>query len=448
MPWRRNIKRKEVNLKLGLRYHQKLIYALLVRFMVLVCHRRFGKTIFARNVLINKGLTCTHEHPRVAYVAPTYKQAKRVVWDEFVKVLRDYPGVKFNANELTITLPRTGDFVTIFLLGAEEPDSLRGIYLDYVVLDEYAQCPPSVWSEVIRHTLSDRKGGAMFIGTPKGINHFKHIYDTARRLHAEGRSWRSFMFRASETGIIPKEELEDARAAMDEESYLQEYECSFEAQLSGAYYGKQMNKLEEGGQIKVFAHEPTIGVQTFWDLGMRDSTSIWFAQVVGQETWVIDYLEASGESLEYYVREVQAKPYLYMSGGHILPHDARVRELGSGKSRIQTLWDLGFDAWVPPKKASFEDGIQAARTLLSSPRIFFHRDNCAKGLDSLRNYAKDYDEKLQVYRKGPRHDWASHGADAFRYLALELRDKGGLTRVAERKDNRRNVQMEWDELEF
>ena len=256
------------------------------------------------------------------------------------------------------------------------------------------------------------------------------------------------MFRASETGIVPKEELDDARAAMDEDSYQQEYECSFEAQLSGAYYGKQMNALVENKQVRVFNHEPSIGVQTFWDLGMRDATAIWFAQRVGNETWIIDYLEACGEPLEYYVKEVQSRGYLYMNGGHVLPHDARVRELGSGKSRIQTLWDLGFDAWVPPKKAAFEDGIQAARALLSSRQVFFHAEKCAKGIDALRNYAKDYDEKLQIYRKGPRHDWASHGADAFRYLALELRDKGGLTRVAERIDNRRNVNMNYDELGY
>jgi hypothetical protein len=224
------------------------------------------------------------------------------------------------------------------------------------------------------------------------------------------------MLKASETGLIPESELALARRDLSEEQYAQEFECSFDAAVVGSYYGKQLLRAEQEKRIGNVPCEPSATVWTAWDLGIRDATAIWFAQVIGREIRIIDYYEASGVDLGHYVRELNTRPYVY--AGHIVPHDAQARELGTGKSRLEVLQSLGLKNITLAPLHRLEDGINAVRVFL--PKCWFDEAKCQRGLDALKLYRSDYDDRLQVVRPGPVHDWTSHAADAFRYLAMTL----------------------------
>ena len=382
------------------------------RWSCLVAHRRAGKTLACLYDLVDAALRCKEENPRYAYITPFYAQAKDVAWTyikEAVGPLMQY-GAEVNESELRVDLPNGA---RLRLYGADNYDRLRGIYLDGVVLDEFADMDPRAWSEVIRPALSDRKGWATFIGTPKGENTFFEIWQDAQ----DDPDWFSLMLKASDTGLIDKEELNAAKRAMTHEQYRQEYECSFQAAIVGAYYGKLMEDAEAAGRIGPIPVEGAVKVHTVWDLGIGDSTAIWFYQAVGKEVRVIDYYEASGVGLDHYFKVLEDKDYLY--GNHYLPHDVEVRELGTGRSRKETLNDLGIKVKVV-KKLSIEDGINAARKIL--PRCWFDKDKCSTGIKALRQYRTEFDEKRKVFRLRPLHDWSSHAADAFRYLAVSLED--------------------------
>ena len=302
----------------------------------------------------------------------------------------------------------------ISLLGAEDPDALRGIYLDGVVLDEFAMMRPRVWSEVVRPALADRSGWAIFIGTPRGRNEFHQLYEQAR----ERTDWFAALYRASETGVIPDSELAAARCDMDEDEYEQEFECSFEAAIVGSYFGKLLTAAEREGRIGGVPWDPAVPVHTAWDLGIGDSTAIWFLQQVGREVHWIDYYEASGVGLDHYAKMLQERPYVY--GEHLLPHDAEARELGTGRSRVETLRGLGVKARVLAREG-VDDGIQAMRLLI--PRSWFDAGKCAAGLEALRHYRREWDEKRDTFRPRPLHDWASHAADAARAAAMGLPER-------------------------
>jgi len=402
---------KEIDLGYTPRPFQAKLHNNLKRFNVLVCHRRFGKTVFSIMETIDRAFRNETKNPQYAYIAPTYGQAKRVAWEYFKDFTKGIPGAKAHEQELRIDIPRPdrGDKIRFMLLGAENPDSLRGIYLDGVILDEYAQCDPTIWGQVIRPALSDRLGWAIFIGTPKGQNHFYDIYNAALGL----RNWYVRIHKASETQVVDANELIEAQATMTEEEYAQEYECSFAAALTGAYYGKYMTQLEEKKQITRVPYDPAVGVDTFWDLGIADSMAIWFIQYVGKEIHVIDYLEYAGKGLEYYVKELKSKPYSY--GEHYIPHDGAARELGTGRTRQETLLDLGLRTNIVPRQ-QIADGIHAVRMAL--PHCWFDRGNCEKGIAALKNYQRKWDSKNKMFLDRPLHDWSSHGSDAFRVFGM------------------------------
>ena len=383
------------------------------RFAKIVAHRRFGKTVGCINDKIKKALSNDRQHPppRYAYVAPTYAQAKDVAWSYLKHYSAPIPGLQISESELWVEYP-TG--ARIRLYGADNYDRMRGVYFDGVTIDEPAQIDPRAWPTVIRPTLSDYNGWATFIGTPEGRNWFYSIDRT--ELDQPDPEWFRLVLKASETGILPESELASARKMLTPEQYAQEYECSFEAAITGAYYGRLMVQAEADKRICGVPYEPTALVWTGWDLGIRDATAIWFAQIVGREVHIIDYYEASGVDLGHYVREINARGYAY--GGHIVPHDAQAKELGTGKSRLEVLESLGLRNITVATMHRVEDGINAARLLL--PKCWFDRRKCVLGIDALKMYRAEYDEKLQTLKPRPVHDWASHGADAFRYLSMML----------------------------
>lgn len=382
------------------------------RFAALVCHRRAGKTVATLNDTIARALSCPRPDGRYAYIAPLLKQAKAVAWDYLRHYTKVIPDVRTHETELRIDLPNGS---RIRLYGADNPDALRGQYFDGAVLDEYAQMNSRLWPEIIRPALADRLGWATFIGTPMGRNPFCDLVESAK-LSPE---WFSMILRASESGLLPEEELEAARSAMTEDQYNQEFECSFDAAIVGSYYGKLLNDLEAKSQIGNVPYDPKLKVDTAWDLGIGDSTVIWFCQRLGQEIRLIDYYEASGESLHHYVKVLRDKPYIY--GRHYLPHDAEARELGTGKTRQEVLRDLGVNTDILPR-LEIDDRIN--NVMMTLPRCWFDAAKCGPGIEALKQYRREYNDKMKTFHSRPVHDWASHAADAFGYLCQGLRDVG------------------------
>lgn len=379
------------------------------RYGCIVAHRRAGKTVACINHLLRAALQCKLNKPRFAYVAPHYNQAKDIAWEylkEYAAPVIEHGG-QVNESELRVDLPNGG---RVRLYGADNYNRLRGLYFDGIVLDEYADMDPRIW-EVVRPALSDREGWCIWIGTPKGHNAFYEVWK-----QAQADSWFAQMLKASETGLLPEKELLQARKDLSDDQYAQEYECSFEAAIQGAYYGPDMREAEDGKRITTVPWEKGLEVTTAWDLGIGDSTAIWFCQQVGKEIRLIDYYEASGVGLDHYAKVIKDKPYAYAQ--HLLPHDVAVKELGTGKSRQEVLESLGIRVEIVAK-LSVDDGINAARQILN--RCWFDAEKCERGIEALKQYRRDYDEKNKAFKLRPLHDWTSHGADAFRYLAVGLK---------------------------
>lgn len=392
------------------------------RWSIIVAHRRAGKTIACINELIIGATKCRLRNPRFAYVAPQLNQAKDIAWTYLKEFASFIPGRNIRNAELWVDLPGGA---RIRLYGADNPDRLRGLYLDGVVLDEFGDMDPAIWTKVIRPMLSDeRRGWACFIGTPKGKNGFHRLWT-----ESEGDpDWYRLELKASETKLLDSKELADARRMMSDDEYAQEFECSFDAAVRGAYYAPALIALEQADppQITHVPHDPRLAVHTAWDLGIRDSTVIWFFQTCGRETRVIDVLKGEGVGLEWYANALKGRPALHgrtaeswVWGNHYLPHDAEARELGTGKTRVETLAGYGIAATICPN-IPLEDGIQAVRGLL--PTCWFDRERCKAGLEALRMYRRDWDERAQEFRARPVHDWTSHYADAFRYFAVGHRE--------------------------
>ena len=377
------------------------------RFTVVVAHRRMGKTVSAINHLIKSAIECQKPDPRYAYIAPTYGQAKRVAWDYLQKYTRPL-GATYNVSELR------ADFWgrRISLYGSDNAESLRGQYFDMVVIDEVGDQNPKIWTQIIRPALADRLGNALFIGTPKGNNHFRDLRDRAE----DDPEWGLLEFKASQTGIIPESELISARKDLGEDKYNQEFECSFNSAVEGSYYGQIINDLETKDRFTTIERDDLCRSYVAWDLGISDSTCLWVAQVVGKEVRLIDFTENHGVGLDWYVSWLRENHY----DGYeqFLPHDVEVRELGTGKSRKEVLQESGLNITVAPR-LSIADGIQAVRRLL--PRCWFDHKT-KQGLNALRNYRREHDEKRNVYYEKPLHDWTSHAADSMRYLAISLNE--------------------------
>jgi phage terminase large subunit len=376
----------------------------------MACHRRAGKTVACVADLVLDARYTKRQDARFGYVAPLYNQAKDIAWIYVKRLTCDIPGVQLNESELRADFPNGA---RVRLYGADNPDRLRGGYFDGCILDEYADMRPSVWGEVIRPMLMDRGGWAAFIGTPKGRNEFHRVFQRA----TDDPAWFALLLKASESGLISAEEIEDARKELTPEQFEQELECSFEAAILGAYWGKELAQAERDGRITDLPWEPSLPVHTSWDLGIGDSTAIWFWQVAGSEVRVIDHYENHGQGLGHYASVLASKPYRY--GDDWVPHDARVKELGTGRTRVETLISLGRNPKIVPAH-KIMDGINAVR--LTLPRMWFDRFKCADGIEALRQYQSEFDEKARTFKDNPKHDWTSHTSDAMRYLAIAYRE--------------------------
>lgn len=381
------------------------------RYKLTVAHRRAGKTVARINQLIRGAASCTLPQPRFGYLAPYFVQAKDIAW----AYLKQYAapilevGGKVNESELSVTFAHNGAVIRLY--GADNAERLRGLYFDGLAADEAQDVKPSVLTQIILPALADRKGWLDLSGTPKGWGNL--LGETYKRAQTDPL-WFVQILKASETGLIDADELAQLRASMPENEYLQEFECSFDAAITGAYYARELQQAQDDGRITNVPPEPSVRVSTFWDLGISDSMAIWFVQQVGREVRVIDYYEASGFGFEHYVKMLSEKPYIY--DRHWAPHDIQVRELGSGKSRLEVAASLGIRFDITPN-IGVKDGIDALRLLI--PRLWIDAKKCAVGLDALKQYREKIDEKRGI-SFGPLHNWTSHAADAARYMAVAL----------------------------
>jgi hypothetical protein len=365
------------------------------------------------NDIVTRATYTQKKNARYAYIAPFYRQAKDVAWTYLKESAAPLikKGTKPRESELRVEL-FNGAWITLY--GADNPDALRGLYFDGVILDEYGDCRPSMWGEVILPTLNDRKGWAVFIGTPKGHNHF---YEIKRRAETED-NWFFSELKASKTGIIDDEELKEIRAQLTPEQFKQEYECDFEAAVMGTYYASTIQAMPED-QFGEFPHDPEQPVYAVADLGFTDSTAFWFWQLTPSGPVLIDYEEENSQPLTYYFDLLRSKPYDYE---HVyLPHDARAKSLQTGRSTIEQFLEADFPCKIVPR-LSLQHGVDAARLML--PKCYFNMNTRVKdGIEALRAYRRQYNEVTKAFTDKPVHDWSSHGSDSFRYFALVTQDR-------------------------
>jgi phage terminase large subunit len=379
------------------------------RWSVIVAHRRAGKTVACVMDLLTRALATSKTSARFAYIAPFYSQAKQTAWD-YLKLYSQDVAAKVSESELSVEL-FNGSRVRLY--GADNPDALRGIYLDGVVMDEFADMRSTVWGEIIRPLLADRKGWAVFIGTPKGKNAFYELYQQAK----DDPNWFSLTLRASETGLLPADELADARKAMSEAQYEQEFECSFDAAILGSIYGKYVARARTAGRIGKVPWDPSQLTTCAFDIGHHDSTSIWFWQMDGMTPRFIDFFESNNRPIMDYLGVLKGKEYQYDTLW--LPHDAESNgKLATGMSIAEIVRKNGFKVRIAPK-LSLEEGINQGMLLLQRAQIDEMR--CGEGIEALAAYRWDYNERTEDLKSLPVHDWASHAADAWRYAAVSMR---------------------------
>jgi len=390
------------------------------RWIVLVLHRRAGKTTAVLNHL-QRDCIRTPES-QFAYIGPTYKQSKRVAWDIAKKISRDIPGIEYNESELTIKYPNGSKLI---LVGSDNPDSLRGLALWGVGFDEYSQQPSNIFSEIISKALADHLGYAIFFGTPKGKNEFHRIYKSA----LSNPDW-TVVFKTIDDSLRDEEgetiqnlriALEDdrrlvAQGLMTQEEFDQEWYCSFEAAIKGAYYAQQIAEARKQGRIKSVPYDPALKAHIVFDLGVGQNLSAGIYQRIGNETHKIDYWEGSNkDGMPQAIKALQNKPYVY--GKVFVPHDAEGTEISTGKTRLATAKALWPNVeWVVVPKLSIDDRIAKARLMWS--HFWVNEPNCQLWLDYIAQYHQEWDDDKGMFKEKPLHDFTSHAADEFSYAAV------------------------------
>jgi phage terminase large subunit len=385
--------------------------------LLLVWPRRSGKDLVAINLLLRQALRRVGTY---FYVFPTFSSGRRILWDAIDisgnRVLNYYIPEELvesrNEQQMRIRL-KNGSQIQI--IGSDNFDNtLVGTNAVGMIFSEYALQDPRAWSYSLP-ILKASDGWALFESTPRGKNAFWELYNIA----SHSKDWFCELLTVEDTKHISLDEIEKEieTGQISRDLALQEFWCSFTLGVEGSYYAKNLDELRLRGQITHVPYEPGFPVHTAWDLGYNDPTVIIFFQVVGQVIRVIDYYENNKKGLEHYVRILQQKEYAY--GKHIAPFDIAVHDLSTGISRWKTMHDLGVTfIRYSEKQPGIEDGIEAVRRNL--PKMWFDERNCASLIKSLENYRQEYDPKRQVYKGQPLHDFASHAADAARYMCVAL----------------------------
>lgn len=390
---------------------------------VLVWHRRAGKEIACWNHLIKQAFW--HRVGNYVYYFPTSKLGRRIIWDGINKQGKrfiDYiPNSiidgKPNSVEMKIKLTNGS---TIQIMGTDQIINV-GINPVGIIYSEFSLQNPKAW-ELTRPILRENGGWSVFNFTPRGKNHAYDMYLMAKN----NPDWFCQRLSILDTGVLTEEDMETERKeGMSDHLIQQEYYCSFDQGVEGAYYAKLLDKADLEGRVGKICYDPIAPVDTFWDLGVGDSTAILFAQRCGQEVHLIDMYHNHGEGLTHYANVLQerAKKYGWVYGNHYAPHDIQVRELGSGaQTRLEIARQLGITFDIVPNLPIIE-GIELARMLF--PKLWIDQEKCKFFLKCAENYHKHYYEALNVYADRPVHDWSSHVMDAFRYMAIAMNQRSG-----------------------
>ena len=315
----------------------------------------------------------------------------------------------------------------IQLVGSDNVDSLVGTNPYGIVFSEYALQDPKAY-HFLRPVIVANGGFMLFISTPRGKNHLWDLMNIAK----QNSDWFVYVRSLNETRHIPFEEIQKEReeGLMSDDLIQQEYFVSFDQGVEGAYYTRYLDRMRINNQIGEIPYECGKQVHTCWDLGIRDSTCILFFQVIGTTVRIIDTYENSKHGLEHYIAVLHNKEYIY--GKHIAPHDIKVRELGTGMSRLEKAKSLGLPFIVAPD-VSIVDGIESVRSALG--KIYINQSTCKNFIKAIENYRQEWDSRRRVYKDHPLHDWSSHWADALRYLCISLpKTRDGIT--AEEIDKR------------
>lgn len=381
------------------------------RWAIANTHRRAGKTVALVNDLIFGGLECRLHKPQLAYVGPTYSQAKRVAWTYLKDFAEPYLSKPPQEAELKVTLKNDA---TIYVLGADNADSLRGMYLDGCVPDEYALFKPSVFSQVIRPALSDRNGWAIFASTPRGKNLFFDVVQQAKKNPAE---WYSLTLKASASGIIPDTELEALKRDMDPEEYAQEYECSFDAALKGAIYANEVNLLfAESRYVHNGLFDPSLLTHCAFDLGFTDSTvCIWFQIGKDNSIRLVACEATQGADIFHHIERIHQ--FEGELGEIWLPHDARAKNLQTGKSIVEQFLKADLHPQIVPNH-KVRDGIAATRQLF--PQIYVDEEGTGDLMEAMKAYRRQWNDNLLLFSDVPLHDWASDYCDCLRYVCVAI----------------------------
>ncbi|MFZ5720322.1 MAG: hypothetical protein ACOY5Y_12780 [Pseudomonadota bacterium] len=405
------------------RPHQETLWTALIggcKRADVVAHRRWGKD----EVALHWAAWATQN--RVGgywHMLPEASQGRKVIWDAVNphtgrrRIEEAFPpgmNPEFLDAEMKV---RLGNGSTWQVVGSDNVNRLVGASVAGVVLSEWSLARPEGWT-FIRPMLLENDGWALFLWTPRGRNHATHSFESRRK----DPDWVCVKSPATETQVFTDAELSRERAELvaelgpeeGEARFASEYLVDFDAASPGAYYASLLGEAERAGRIGRVPVDPSLRVDTAWDLGIDDYTAIWFFQRAGREVRVVDYYETSGEGLPAIVRgAIAGKPYLW--GAHHLPHDVMVRELATGRSRYETLESLGLSGICVGAAADPEERVNAARLMI--PLCWFDAERCARGLERLRAYRKRWSRATLSYG-GPLHDKASHGADAFGEFAL------------------------------
>ena len=396
-----------------------------------LAHRRWGKDDVA---LHNTACQAVKRPGNYWHMLPEYGQARKAIWEAINpktgkrRIDEAFPmEIRESTRSQDMMIKLKGGS-TWQLIGSDNYNSLVGSPPVGLVMSEYAIADPRAWN-YLRPILAQNDGWAVFITTPRGKNHAYNLYNFA----LNDPEWFAEINTVKESGVFTAAQLEQERLELisdlgpeeGEAFFRQEYYCSFEGAICGSYYGSILDLAEQDGRICNVPYDPALPVITAWDLGMGDSTGIWFIQDAKTEYRIIDYYETSGEGFGYYAKYLMAKPYVYSE--HIMPHDIRVRELGTGKSRYEAAQALGIKPITICPSLPVDDGINAVRSVLS--KCYFDKTKCSQGIDALRSYHKEYDDKRKEYKNKPYHDWSSHGSDSFRMFAVGHRPRGPVKSV-------------------
>ena len=387
------------------------------RHAVLVWSRRTGKDKTCWNIMIKKALE------RVGlyfYVFPTSVQGRKVLWEgmdnEGFRFLDHIPNNISDGRNVTEMKIRLKNGSIIQIVGSDNPDSIRGTNPVGIVFSEFGMQNPIIY-DITRPILVGNNGWLIINSTPFGPNHFYDLYQIAQK---DPVLWFS-QFLTCEDAVNDKGERyitdemieQERKSGMAEDMVRREFYCDFNPSASGSYYAEVLKSLETNGHIGNVPHDPKYHVYTAWDIGVRDSTVIWFYQIINSAARFIDYFEDKGKGIEYYIGELKKKPYLYAD--HYGPHDLRHPEFGTGKTIVEIASNFDHSFVIVPK-VGLIDGINAVRATL--PVCYFDKDKCSMGIKALWDYHKKWDDKNQMFKDEPDHNWASHAADAFKTFVL------------------------------